>query len=131
MQKIYATIILKLFGKKELGDFGETKAKEYLKAKELKFIQSNYRYFKKEIDLIFCDRKNKIIIFVEVKTRKSKAFGEPEESINYFKQVNIRQAATGFLKNNPEYDDYDIRFDSVSVFMGSDKPEINHIENAF
>ncbi len=122
---------MKIFSKKDLGDFGEAKAKEYLKAKGLKFIQSNYKYFKKEIDLIFYDKKNKIIIFVEVKTRKSKAFGEPEEAINHFKQINIRQAATGFLKNFPEYDDYDIRFDSVSVYTGNDVPEINHIENAF
>lgn len=131
MQKIYATIILKIFGKKELGDFGEKKAKEFLKAKGLKFVQSNYKFFKKEIDLIFYDKKNKIIIFVEVKTRTSKEFGEPEEAINSFKQENIKQAATGFLKYYPEYEECDIRFDSVSVFTGGDAPEINHIENAF
>ncbi|MFA5404104.1 MAG: YraN family protein [Ignavibacteria bacterium] len=122
---------MKFFSKKELGDFGEAKAKEYLKTKGLKFIQSNFKYFKKEIDLIFYDKKNKIIIFVEVKTRMSKVFGEPEDAINHFKQINIRQAASGFLKNYPEYDEYDIRFDSVSVYMGNEKPEINHIENAF
>ncbi len=122
---------MKIFSKKELGDYGEKKAKQYLKAKGLKFIQSNYKYFKKEIDLIFCDKKNKIIIFVEVKTRNSKAFGEPEEAINRKKQINIRQAAEGYLKNNPEFDDFDIRYDSVSVFMGNDEAEINHIENAF
>lgn len=122
---------MKIFTKKDLGDYGEKKAKGFLKSKGLKFIQSNYKYFKKEIDLIFLDKKSKIIIFVEVKTRKSKDFGEPEEAINRIKQLNIRQAATGFLKNYPEYDEYDIRFDSVSVYMGNDIPEINHIENAF
>jgi putative endonuclease len=122
---------LKLFGKKELGDYGEELAKKYLKKKDFKFIQSNYKFYKKEIDLIFCDKTNKIIIFVEVKTRRSKDFGEPENAINYFKQKNIRYAATGFLNNNSEYDDYDIRFDSVSVYMKNDKPEINHTENAF
>jgi putative endonuclease len=122
---------LKLFSKKELGDYGESLAKKHLKAKGFKFIHSNYNFYKKEIDLIFCDKDNRVIIFVEVKTRSSKEFGEPENAINYFKQKNIRQAATGFLKNNSEYDDYDIRFDSVSVYMRNDKPEINHIENAF
>lgn len=122
---------MKIFSKKEIGDFGEKKAKQYLKTKGLKFIQSNYKYFKKEIDLIFCDEKNKIIIFVEVKTRNSKAFGEPEEAINRKKQINIRQAAEGYLRNNSEFDDFDIRYDSVSVFMGNDEIEINHIENAF
>lgn len=122
---------MKLFYKKELGNLGEKIAKDYLKSKGLKFIESNYKFLKKEIDLIFYDKKNKIIIFVEVKTRKSKVFGEPEDSINRFKQTNIRQAASGFLKNHSEFDEFDIRFDSVSVFMGNEKPEINHTENAF
>jgi putative endonuclease len=131
LQKLYAVVSMKLFGKKEIGDYGEELAKKYLKEKNLKFVKSNYQFYKKEIDLIFCDRKNRIIIFVEVKTRSSKDFGEPENAINYFKQKNVRQAATGFLKNYPEYDEYDIRFDSVSVYIGSDNPEINHTENAF
>lgn len=131
MQKIFTAILLKIFGKKELGDLGENLTKKYLKAKGLKFVQSNYRFFKKEIDLIFCDRKKGIIIFIEVKTRTSRDFGEPEESINRLKQINIRQAATGFLRSHSEYDEHDIRFDSVTVFAGNEKPEINHIENAF
>lgn len=122
---------MRIFGKKELGDLGENLAKKYLKAKGLKFVRSNYRYFKKEIDLIFCDRKKRILIFIEVKTRASKDFGEPEEAINQFKQINVRQAATGFLRNHSEYDEHDIRFDSVTVFVGNEKPDINHIENAF
>lgn len=122
---------MKLFGKKELGDYGETIAKKYLKEKGLKFIKSNYKFYKKEIDLIFCDKTNKIIIFVEVKTRRSKDFGEPETAINYIKQKNIRQAANAFTNNNEEYNDFDVRYDSVSVYMKNDKPEINHTENAF
>lgn len=122
---------MKIFDKKELGDLGEALAKKYLKAKKLKFVQSNYRYFRKEIDLIFCDRKKGIIIFIEVKTRTRKDFGEPEEAINQIKRMNVRQAATGFLRSHSEYDGHDIRFDSVTVFAGNEKPEINHIENAF
>lgn len=122
---------MKIFSKKELGDFGEALAKKYLKAKGLKFIDKNYVYSKKEIDLIFCDKANKIIIFVEVKTRTGKAFGEPELAINHFKRINIRQAANGFLMKHEEYNEYDIRFDSVSVYTGNKEPEINHIENSF
>lgn len=122
---------MNIFGKKELGDFGEAEAKKFLKSAGLKFIQSNYKFKNKEIDLIFCDKKNKIIIFVEVKTRTGKSFGEPERAINRYKQLNVRQAARVFILQNDEYEKYDMRFDSVSVFMGSGKPEINHIENAF
>jgi len=122
---------MKLFTKKDLGDYGEKLAKNYLCDKNLKFIEKNFRFYKNEIDLIFCDKKNEIIIFVEVKTRTSKAFGEPEEAINSHKRLYVRRGASGFLMKNPKYKDYNIRFDSVSVFMGNDKPEINHIENAF
>lgn len=122
---------MKIFTKKDLGDYGESLAKKYLKEKGLKFIVNNFKFYKKEIDLIFCDKKNKIIIFVEVKTRTGRAFGEPEEAVNRFKQNNIRQGARGFLMKNREYEDYDIRYDTVSVFMGNEKPEITHIENSF
>jgi putative endonuclease len=122
---------MKIFTKKELGDFGEKLAKKYLCDKKLKFVEKNFRFYQNEIDLIFCDKKNEIIIFIEVKTRTSKAFGEPEEAINRRKQLFIRRAANGFLMINPKYRDFNIRFDSVSVFMGNEKPEINHIENSF
>jgi len=122
---------LKIFNKKELGDLGEGIAKKFLKSKGLKFIESNFKFKNKEIDLIFCDKKNKIIIFVEVKTRTGKEYGEPERAINSYKQLNVRQAASVFIMKNDEYEKFDRRFDSVSVFMGNDKPEINHIENAF
>ncbi|MBI5402558.1 MAG: YraN family protein [Ignavibacteriae bacterium] len=122
---------MKIFSKKALGDYGEAEAKNFLKSNGLKFIESNYKYKNKEIDLIFCDKKNKIIIFVEVKTRTGKDFGEPERAINRDKQMNVRSAARVFVSQNDEFEEYDMRFDSVSVFMGSGKPEINHIENAF
>jgi putative endonuclease len=124
-------MVLKIFSKKELGDLGEGIAKKFLKSRGLKFIESNFKFKNKEIDLIFCDKKNKIIVFVEVKTRTGKIYGEPERAINSYKQLNVRQAAKVFLMKNDEFENYDRRFDSVSVFMGNDKPEINHIENAF
>lgn len=122
---------MKIFSKKEFGDFGEALAKKYLKGKGLKFIEKNFKFYNKEIDLIFCDKKCKTIIFVEVKSRTSKVFGEPELAINRYKQANIRQGAKGFLMKNNEFEDYDIRFDSVTIFKGEGEPVINHIENAF
>ena len=122
---------MKLFGKKDLGNLGESLAKKFLKKKGLKFIENNFKYYRKEIDLIFCDKRNKVLIFVEVKTRTGREYGEPENAINFYKQNNIRQGAVGFLQMNREYEEYDIRFDSVSVVIGKDKPDINHTENAF
>ena len=122
---------LEFVKKNIIGKKGEDIAKEYLIEKKLKFIDNNFKYGKKEIDLVFLDKKNKILIFVEVKTRRNKNFGEPEESINFRKQKNVRQAADGFIFINREYEGFDVRFDSVSVMLYEDKTEINHIENSF
>ena len=117
--------------KKILGKTGEDIAKDYLKKKKLKFLLSNFVYLKTEIDLIFLDKRNKILIFVEVKTRRNKNYGEPEDSITKFKQMHIKKAAEGFLHQYRKYLEYDIRFDSVGILIEGDEKKINHIENSF
>lgn len=114
-----------------LGREGEFLAREYLLKKGLKLICSNFKFKNREIDLIFYDRKNKIIIFVEVKTRSDDFLGLPEDAINRRKQNNIKHAARDFLIQHPEFNSYDIRFDSVSVLKKGAAVYINHIENAF
>lgn len=122
---------MKCIYKNKLGKNGELIAKEFLLKKNLKFIQSNFKFYRAEIDLIFEDIKNKIIIFVEVKTRRNETYGKPEESINLFKQKQIRKAVNGFIMLNGSYGKHDLRIDTVSVLIKEGKCEINHIENAF
>ncbi len=118
--------------RKEFGNYGEKIACDYLKHKGLKLIKKNFRFQKCEIDLIFLDEKNKIVIFIEVKSRKNKTYGEPEESITYSKQRNIQKAAQGFITENKMFEYYDLRFDTVSIMMrGNSEFKINHIECAF
>ena len=117
--------------KNKLGSFGEEKAKEFLESKSYEYLVSNYRFDRAEVDLIFKDEKNKIVIFVEVKTRRNRKFGEPEESINKSKQNQIKKAAEGFISENDEFLDNDLRIDTVSVFMDGKGITINHTENAF
>ena len=117
--------------KNKLGSFGEEKAKEFLESKSYEYLVSNYRFDRAEVDLIFKDEKNKIVIFVEVKTRRNRKFGEPEESINKTKQNQIKKAAEGFVSENEKCLDYDLRIDTVSVFMDGNGITINHTENAF
>ncbi|MBC8484605.1 MAG: YraN family protein [Ignavibacteria bacterium] len=117
--------------KNKLGKYGEEKAREFLESKGYELLTSNFRYDRAEVDLIFKDEKNKIIIFVEVKTRRNREFGEPEESINKTKQNQIKKAAEGFVSENEKFLDYDLRIDTVSVFMDGKGITINHTENAF
>jgi putative endonuclease len=114
-----------------LGKYGEGVAKNYLQAKNFEIVAENFRFERAEVDLIFKDERKKILMFVEVKTRRSKTFGEPEESVTEKKQEQIIKSAQGFLMEHPEYDEYDKRFDVVSVYVKGYKEEINHIKNAF
>ena len=117
--------------RKKLGSFGEEKAKEFLESKGYEFLISNFRFERAEVDLILKDEKQKMVVFVEVKTRRSKEFGEPEESINLTKQKQIKKAAEGFISENEEFMDYDLRIDTVSVFIDGENIIIKHTENAF
>lgn len=112
-----------------LGKSGEEIAHHYLIKKKYRIIARNFRFFRGEIDIIAYDKKT--LVFIEVKTRKSKAFGLPEEAVTLRKQQQIRRIAQGFMaKNNLK--DAECRFDVVSLsFKDNGKHEISHIKNAF
>lgn len=114
-----------------IGKYGEKLARRYLEEKGYELIEENFRYDRAEIDLILKDEKNKILIFAEVKTRKTKSFGEPEESVVPRKQLQIIKSAQGFLMDHDEYTEYEKRFDIVSIYITSDKEVIIHLPNAF
>ena len=122
---------MKCVYKNRLGANGELIAKKFLTDKNFIFIKSNYRYERAEVDLIFEDKENKTLIFAEVKTRRNKKFGEPEESVTPAKQKQIKKSVLGFVSENEKYSDHDLRIDVISVFLNKGDAEINHIENAF
>ena len=74
-------------------------------------------------------QKNDLLVFCEVKTRKTEAFGKPFEAINEEKQKRIRRMAEGFIASRYLKFSF-LRFDAVSILVGV-KTEINLIENAF
>lgn len=119
--------------KNRLGKSGELLAKEFLIENGYTFLKSNYRFERAEADLIFTNEEGteKEIIFIEVKTRRSKKFGEGEESVNAKKQAQIRKAAEGFLMENEMYQNYQVRLDVVVVYLMNNEKNIVHIKNAF
>ncbi len=110
------------FGKK-----GEILATNYLKNKGYKIIKNNYKNTLGEIDIIA--KKDNYLIFVEVKTRISRAFGDPREAVDLKKQNKIRQVATMYLKQHGQLDT-NCRFDVIAI-LGDCDEEVCHIENAF
>ena len=113
----------------DLGKSGEEIALNYLEDKKYKIIARGFRLFRGEIDIVAFDRKT--LVFVEVKTRKSRDFGLPEESVTPSKQRQIRKIAQGFLAKN-NFQDLECRFDVISLFFNENKGySVRHIKNAF
>lgn len=115
---------------KEIGNFGEDKAAEYLESHGISVLKRNFHARCGEIDIIAKDGET--IVFCEVKTRLSKAFGTPSEYVDYKKQEKIIKTALYYLGN----DDTDMRFDVIEVMykLTGDLMtvlEINHIKSAF
>jgi len=112
----------------DLGKQGEQAAVEYLKSKGYKILETNWRYEKSEIDIIATHKDD--LIFVEVKTRSSMAFGYPEEAVDNKKQNQMSNAAGNFLRENKLKQS--VRFDIISLNTTSNAQfEIYHIEDAF
>jgi len=111
---------------KELGDLGEKIAANFIRKKGFEIISSNFRCRRGEIDLIAL--KGNIIVFFEIKTRKKSSSNfDVKFSITQNKQSHIRDCAKYFLHSHKDYQDFQVRFDVVTVVNGM----IEHIENAF
>lgn len=107
------------------GAQAEALACAHLERAGLKRIARNYRCPQGEIDLIMDDRDT--LVFVEVRYRRSDAFGTPAETVNRRKQARLQAAAGHYLLTHPA--DRACRFDVVSV-SGLDV-RIEWLRNAF
>lgn len=111
---------------KNIGDYGENIAAEYLSRKGHKIIGRNYRTKSGEIDIITLD--GKVLVFVEVKTRKNSDFALAREAVNKKKQQRIKNVAREYItKKYCKYED--VRFDVIEIY--TEKKTIQHFENAF
>ena len=111
-----------------LGTKGETIARTYLENKGYEIMDQNWCFGKTEVDLIaYWDQR---IIFVEVKTRTSTHYGQPEEFVTPTKQKNLQKAADEYiyLMNFKG----EIRFDIIAiVFDRGGNYQLRHVEDAF
>jgi putative endonuclease len=116
----------------ETGKWGEKVAAKYLKVKGYKILGKRVRVGDRdEIDLIA--RDDKVLVFVEVKTRGGEAYGSPASAVDRHKRHVLSRAAVRYIKKlrNPRV--Y-FRFDIVEVIGDMDadvSPDVRHIENAF
>ena len=116
--------------KDEVGRLGERLAARWLWFRGMKVLFRNYRAPKGgEVDLVL--RDGKVLVFCEVKTRTSLAFGRPVEAVTPAKQALIAKGAMSWL-DLLEMPDVRFRFDVVEVLLkDGEVPELNLIEEAF
>lgn len=125
--KTYTNSLLDMIDPHELGKLGEALAVEYLINKGYQILERNWRSGHKEIDIIALNGNT--LVAVEVKTRRSDNFGEPEIAVGVMKQRMLAWAADAYVRYNKL--DVDIRFDIISIVFTDQGPETEHIEDAF
>lgn len=115
-------------GRHKLGKWGETVAAVHLEAKGYEIIDRNWRCSKGEIDLIA--QAGQELVFVEVKTRRGRDAGAPEESLTYKKGKKLLELAQLYLAENDLEADW--RVDLVAVELDRDGKLLRceHIPNA-
>jgi putative endonuclease len=96
----------------------------------MKILRRQQRTKLGEIDIIAMDGAQ--IVFVEVKTRRSGAAGQPFEAVDFRKQQKLTRLALAWLKQHGRLDQ-SARFDVVSIIWPDDgtAPQIDHFRNAF
>jgi putative endonuclease len=114
--------------KQRVGRGGEDLAAEHLGRQGYRIIARNYRTRQAEIDIIA--RHEGVIVFVEVKTRRSAGFGHPKWAVTPAKQKKISMAALEYLKKHRAMQSR-ARFDVVTIQTVEGKACIEVIANAF
>ncbi|MCX6268988.1 MAG: YraN family protein [Bacteroidetes bacterium] len=111
----------------ELGKAGEEAATNFLEEKGYRILERNWRFGREEIDIIA--RDGNFVVIVEVKTRTSNVFSEPEAAVTKSKQRILIRAANAFV--NYRRQGGEVRFDIVTILIRPEGTTINHIADAF
>lgn len=111
----------------ELGHKGEATAVTYLESKGHRILEKNWRLHGYEIDII--TTCGGYIVFVEVKTRTSDQWGDPESFVGRQRMRRMIQGAHQYLLR--ERIDLPARFDIIAILWKGDRCELEHIEEAF
>jgi putative endonuclease len=113
-----------------LGRQGEAAARDYLTRRGVRILVENFACAAGEIDLI--GREKDVLVFIEVKSRTSDAFGPPHLAVHRRKQRQIVRAAQWYLAEQRSPDAAS-RFDVLAVTFRKDgsPPRIDWVKNAF
>ena len=111
------------------GTAAEALALEFLTARGLELLERNFRCRAGEIDLIM--RDDATLVFVEVRYRRSAAYGGAAGSVGWRKQQRVTRTALYFLGRHGDREDSPVRFDVVAVCGDLKRPDIKWLRSAF
>lgn len=111
----------------ELGKKGEEMAAAHLVATGYEIVARNFMYQKAEVDIIA--RKDNILAVVEVKTRSTPDFGDPQDFVKK-KQINQLVKAIDYFVNEHNLD-MEVRFDIIAIIKNKAGTRLEHLEDAF
>lgn len=120
----------KVLGKDALGRWGEELAAQHARAAGWQVLARNWRCADGELDLVGREPDG-TVVFVEVKTRRTAAFGEPAEAVSKAKARRLRLLAGRWLLAHPA-GSAPVRFDVVSIVRAPGAPPaVRHLRGAF
>ena len=111
----------------ELGKQGEEMAVDFLLKSDYNILSRNYRYEKAEVDILA--QKNGILAAIEVKTRSTNDFGNPQDFVKPKQIKNLVKAVHEYVTENEL--DVEVRFDVIAIIKEENAYTIEHLENAF
>ena len=111
----------------ELGIKGEQLAVDFLLKKGYTIVERNYRFQKAEVDIIA--KQEGILAIVEVKTRSSIDFGNPQDFVKPKQIQRLVKAVDEYVNVNDL--DVEVRFDIIAIVKTKKGYAVEHLENAF
>lgn len=121
----------------QIGQQAEESALQFLQGQGFQLVAQNYHSKMGEIDLIVSkvSSQNRLLVFVEVRHRKSSAFGDAAASVTLGKRRKMSKTAAFFLQAHPEFESFDCRFDVIAIDVSKrrniETSNLNWIEGAF
>ncbi|MFD0834608.1 YraN family protein [Mariniflexile aquimaris] len=111
----------------ELGKKGEQLAVNFLLENSYDIIERNYRFDKAEVDIIA--QKDNILAIIEVKTRSTIEFGNPQDFVKPGQIQRLVKAVDEYVNTNGL--DVEVRFDIIAIVKNGKNYEIEHLKDAF
>ncbi|WP_223443919.1 YraN family protein [Polaribacter litorisediminis] len=102
--------------------YGQTQIKN-----EYKILEKNYRYLKAEVDIIA--KKGTVLAVVEVKTRSTDYFGDPQDFVTP-KKIKLLLSAVDYYVVQLDLD-VEVRFDIIAIIHQKNETKIEHLKDAF